>query len=252
MTALDDGATGIGLPGDAAFETATSTFNLAAAPNPAAAATVGSVADIQAALRYAKANRLNVRAHTTGHAAGSFGSMSDALLVRTAMAGVVEIDTTGRSARVPAGAVWGDVVAATSPCGLASAHGTASSVGVIGYLLRGGVSFYGRELGLAPNTIRAIELVTADGSLVRVDAHNDADLFWALRGGGGGFGVVTAVEIALFAVPARRSGRWRGAPMSSRRGGCGPSTHRVARRPVCVWSTCRRDRTYRKHSHPAR
>ena len=202
MTAQDDGVPDIGLPGDPAFEAATSTFNLAAAPDPAAATTVGSVADVQAALKYAKANRLTVRAHTTGHAAGSFGSMRDALLVRTAMSGVVEIDTAGRSARVPAGATWGDVVAATSPSGLASAHGTASSVGVIGYLLRGGVSWYGREMGLAPNTIRAIELVLADGSLVRVDAHNDTDLFWAIRGGGGGFGVVTAVEIALFPVPA--------------------------------------------------
>lgn len=199
---LDDGVTGIGRPGDAAFEAATRTFNLAAVPNPAAATTVRTVADVQAALKYAKANRMNVRTHTTGHAAGSSGAMPDALLVRTAMAGVVEIDTAGRSARVPAGAVWGDVVAATSPCGLVSAHGTASSVGVIGYLLRGGVSFYGRELGLAPNTIRAMELVTADGSLVRVDAHNDPDLFWAIRGGGGGFGVVTAVELALFPVPA--------------------------------------------------
>lgn len=202
MTRLDDGVTGIGVPGDAAFEAATRTFNMAAPPNPAAATTVRSVADVQAALRYAKDNGRDVRTHTTGHAAGTFGPMPDALLIRTAMAGAVEVDTAGRSARVPAGALWGDVVAATSPCGLVSAHGTASSVGVIGYLLRGGVSFYGRELGLAPNTIRAIELVTADGSLVRVDANHDADLFWALRGGGGGFGVVTAVEIALFHVPA--------------------------------------------------
>ncbi|HEX4720879.1 MAG TPA: FAD-binding protein [Pseudonocardiaceae bacterium] len=202
MTEPDDETTGIGRPGDPAFTAATRTFNLAAPPSPAAATTARTVADVQHAVRHAVANGLGVRAHTTGHAAPSFGSMADALLVRTALAGDVEVDVANRIARVPAGALWGDVVAATSPHGLVSAHGTASSVGVVGYLLRGGVSFYGRELGLAPNTVRAIELVVADGSVVRVDADHDADLFWALRGGGGGFGVVTAVEIALYEVPA--------------------------------------------------
>jgi hypothetical protein len=200
MTTLDDGVTGIGRPGDTAFEAATRTFNLAAEPAPAAATTARTVADVQAAVRYATDNGMGVRTHTTGHAAATFGPMADALLVRTKLAGEVEVDVTGKTARVPAGALWGDVVTATSPYGLVSAHGTAASVGVVGYLLRGGVSFYGRELGLAPNTIRAIELVVADGSVVRADAEHDADLFWALRGGGGGFGVVTAVELALFDV----------------------------------------------------
>jgi hypothetical protein len=197
-----DSVTGPGLPGDAAYEAATRTFNLAAAPTPAAATTAHTVADVQRAVRYATGNGLSVRTHTTGHAAATFGPMADALLIRTALRGEVEVDVAARTAKIPAGTVWGDVVAATSPHGLVSAHGTSATVGVVGYLLRGGVSFYGRELGLAPNTIRAIELVVADGSVVRVDADHDNELFWALRGGGGGFGVVTSVEIALFDVPA--------------------------------------------------
>lgn len=202
MTTLDDSVTGVGRPGEPAFQAATRTFNLAAEPAPAAAVTAYSLADVRSAIRHASAERLSVRVHTTGHAAATFGPMSDALLIRTALRGDVEVDTAARTARVPAGAVWGDVVAATSPHGLVAAHGTSSTVGVVGYLLRGGVSFYGRELGLAPNTIRAIELVVADGSHLRVDAGHDPELFWALRGGGGGFGVVTAVEIALSEVPA--------------------------------------------------
>ena len=202
MTALDDGVTGVGLPGAPVFEAATRTFNLAAEPTPAAATTARTVADARAAVRYAAANGLSVRTYTTGHSASSFGPMADALLVRTALRGGVEIDRAARTARLPAGTVWGDVVAATSPYGLASAHGSSATVGVVGYLLRGGVSFYSRALGLASNTIRAVELVIADGSVVRADATHDAELFWALRGGGGGFGVVTSVEIALFDVPA--------------------------------------------------
>jgi FAD/FMN-containing dehydrogenase len=90
------------------------------------------------------------------------------------------------------------VAEATAPHGLAAPHGSARTVGVVGYLLRGGISFYGRKVGLAANSVRAVELVTADGDVRRADATSDPELLWALRGGGGGFGVVTAVEVDLF------------------------------------------------------
>ncbi|MFC7613511.1 FAD-binding protein [Actinokineospora soli] len=102
--------------------------------------------------------------------------------------------------------MWKDVVAATAPHGLVPPHGSAGTVGVVGYLLRGGISFYGRKVGLAANSLRAVELVTADGELRRVDADNDPELFWAVRGGGGGFGVVTAVEVALFPAATVHTG----------------------------------------------
>ncbi|UVS79660.1 FAD-binding oxidoreductase [Actinokineospora sp. UTMC 2448] len=198
-------------PGSPEFDAATRTFNLAAPAAPAAAVTATTVAEVRAAVEHAAARGLRVRAHTTGHAAATFGPMDDALLVRTELGGGVEVDAEAKTARLPAGTRWGAVVEATTPHGLVSAHGTSPTVGVVGYLLRGGVSFYGRLFGMATNTIRAIELVTADGAHRRVDAESDPDLFWALRGGGGGFGVVTAVEIALFPVTSVITGAafWR-------------------------------------------
>lgn len=188
----------IALPGDPAYAEATQVFNLAAPANPAAAVTVRTVEDVRTALRHARAGGLPVRVHTTGHASGSAAPMGSALLIRTALDGPVEVDPARRVARIPAGTRWAAVVAATTPHGLVPPHGSAATVGAVGYLLRGGISFYGRAIGLAANSVRAIELVTADGEHKRVDAEHDPELFWALRGGGGGFGVVTAIEVGLF------------------------------------------------------
>lgn len=188
------------LPGEPAYNTATQVFNLAAPARPAAAVTARTIEDVQAALRYARAGGLPVRMHTTGHAAGGVAPMDAALLIRTELEGPVEVDTARRVVRIPAGTRWGAVLKATAPHGLVPPHGTAATVGAVGYLLRGGISSYGRALGVAANSVRAVELVTADGALRRVDADQDPDLFWALRGGGGGFGVVTAIEVALHPV----------------------------------------------------
>lgn len=187
-------------PGSPEYEQATAAFNLAAPPRPAAALTTRTIGQVQAAVRTAAQTGLPVRVHTTGHASGAVRPAGGTLLVRTKLTGGVEIDPAGRTACIPAGTTWGEVVRAAAPHGLAAAHGSAEGVGVVGYLLGGGVSFYGRSTGLAVNTIRAIELVTPDGTLVRADAEHEPELFWALRGGGGGFGVVTSVEIALFPV----------------------------------------------------
>lgn len=202
MTTVDHGGMRVALPGDDAFDAATQVFNLAAPANPAAAATVRTVDDVKAAIAHARSAGMRVRVHATGHAAPTAHPMTDALLIRTRLRGGVTVDARRRVARVAAGTLWGDVVAAAAEHGLAAPHGSSGTVGVVGYLLRGGMSFYGRSTGLAVNSVRAIELVTADGTLRRVDATADPELFWALRGGGGGFGVVTAIEIALF--PASR------------------------------------------------
>lgn len=188
----------ISQPGDPAYDAATAVFNLAAPARPAAAVTARTVDDVRAAVRHARDNGLPVRVHTTGHSAGSVAPMDGALLIRTELDGEVEVDAADRVARIPAGTRWKTVVKAVAPHGLAAPHGSAGTVGAVGYLLRGGISFYGRTVGLAANSVRAIELVTADGELRRVDARQDPELFRALRGGGGGFGVVTAVEVALF------------------------------------------------------
>jgi hypothetical protein len=106
-------------------------------------------------------------------------------------------DAEARIARVQAGADGGELVDAAAAHGLAALAGSARSVGVAGYALSGGISWLGRKHGLAANSVEAVELVTADGRIVRSDRENESDLFWALRGGGGGFGVVSALELRL-------------------------------------------------------
>jgi FAD/FMN-containing dehydrogenase len=109
--------------------------------------------------------------------------------------------------RAEAGVLWRDVVAAAAGHGLAGLTGTSSDVGVVGYTIGGVVSWLGRAYGLAANNVEAIELVTADGRLVRADARTETDLFWALRGGGGSFGVVNAIELRLFPVTEGYAGQ---------------------------------------------
>ncbi|MFD0692223.1 FAD-binding oxidoreductase [Actinomadura fibrosa] len=189
---------GVSLPGEPGYEKATRVFNLSAPARPAAAVTATTPEQVQAAVRYARAARLPVRVHTTGHASAAGRPMDGALLVRPRLRGRVRADAGRRIARIPAGTTWGEVVREVARQGLAVAHGSSALVGAVGYLLGGGVSFYGRTAGLASNAVRAVELVTADGEARRVDAASDPELFWAVRGGGGGLGVVTAVEVGLF------------------------------------------------------
>jgi hypothetical protein len=156
------------------------------------------VEHVQEAVRFARAYRLRIAAQTTGHLAQTLPDLRDTLLLRLELHdGEVSVDPVARTARIKAGARWADVVEAVAPHGLAVMHGSSPSVGVVGYLLGGGLSFYGRAHGLAVNHVRALEVVTADGTRRRVDHCNGADLFYALRGGGGNFAIVTAVEIGL-------------------------------------------------------
>lgn len=112
----------------------------------------------------------------------------------------VEIDHVARRARVEAGALWQDVATAAAEYGLAGLAGSSADVGVVGYTLGGGIGWLARKYGLACNSVVAVELVTADGTHVRTDAEHDRDLFWAVRGGGGSFGIVTALEFSLYPV----------------------------------------------------
>ena len=153
--------------------------------------------DVIAAIAYARARGLRVAPQGTGHNAGPLGSLADTQLLRTDAMRGVRIDPSRRIARVQAGALWLDVVEAAAAHGLAALAGSSPDVGVVGYTLGGGVSWLGRRYGLAASHVEAIELVTADGRHRRVDHAHEPDLFWALRGGGGDFGVVTAIELRL-------------------------------------------------------
>ena len=113
----------------------------------------------------------------------------------------IEIDAEARVGRYEAGVLWMEANPAAGEHGLANLSGSAPDIGVVGYTTGGGFGWLARRHGLACNSVRAIELVTADGEQRRVDADNDPDLFWALRGGGGSFGVVTAIEFGLAELP---------------------------------------------------
>ncbi|MCI4061235.1 FAD-dependent oxidoreductase [Micromonospora sp. R77] len=189
-------------PADAGYQAAVEVFNLAAPVRPAAAVTARTVGQVRAAVLDARRRGWPVRVHSTGHGSAAARPVDGGLLIRTRIAGEVRIDPATGVARIPAGTRWGEVARAAAAHGLAAPHGSSPTVGAVGYLLRGGVSSYGRQVGLAANSVRAVELVTADGEFRRVDVDHDPELFRALRGGGGGFGVVTAVELALFPVAA--------------------------------------------------
>jgi UDP-N-acetylenolpyruvoylglucosamine reductase len=187
-------------PPDDGFDVARRAWNLAVDQWPAAVVLPESARDVAAAVRFAAANGLRITAQGTGHSAAPLGSLDDTILLKTERMRGIHIDPQRRIARVQAGVVWLEAVHAAARHGLAALAGSSPDVGVAGYTLGGGMSFLGRKYGLAASNVTAVEVVTADGRLVRADRDNEPDLFWALRGGGGSFGIVTAVEFRLFPV----------------------------------------------------
>lgn len=183
-------------PGDAGWDDARRAWNLAVDQRPAAVALPETVDDVVDVVEHARLVGLKVAVQGTGHGAGA--PLDGTLLVNTSRMTGVEIDPVARVARVAAGTIWADVVDAAVPHGLTALHGSASDVGVVGYSLGGGVGWLARKHGLSSSSVLAAEVVTAGGEVVRADPETNADLFWALRGGGGSFGVVTEVEIALY------------------------------------------------------
>jgi FAD binding domain/Berberine and berberine like len=186
-------------PRASGWDAARRAWNLAADQRPAAVAQVESTEDIISAVRLARRHGQVVSVQATGHGAtGTVGP--DTIMIDTSALRGVEIDPDRRIARVQPGALWGDVVAPAGEAGLAALAGSSAGVGVVGYSLGGGLGWLARRYGLAANSITAVELVNAAGELLRVDADSDPELFWALRGGGGNFGAVTALEFALYPV----------------------------------------------------
>jgi FAD/FMN-containing dehydrogenase len=187
-------------PGSDAYAEGSAAFNVLLKQAPAGVVTPADAAACVAAVEYAKAEGLRIAAQCTAHSAEPLGDLAGSLLVRTGAMNSVEIDAERRIARVGAGALWGDLVPQASELGLAALHGSSPTVGIVGYTLGGGVGWYARKHGLACNRVTAIELVDANGAERRADADNDPELFWALRGGGGDFGLVTALEFELLPI----------------------------------------------------
>jgi len=175
-------------------------WNLAIDQRPEAIVVAESAGDVLGAVRYASQNGLRVAVQGTAHGSSGLGPLSGTLLLRTERMHGVQIDAGAGIARVEAGTPWIEVIQAAAEHGLAPLSGSAPDVGVTGYTLGGGLSFLGRKHGLAAHALVAAEVATADGRLVRADDDSNADLLWALRGGGGNFGAVTALEIRLFPV----------------------------------------------------
>src|SRR4051812_2301469 len=191
----------VAAPGDPSWDEARQAWNLAVDQQPALVALPENVDDVVAIVGFARENGLRVAAQGTGHNAAALASLDRTVLVRTSQMKGVAIDAAGRRARVAAGTVWAEVTGPASQHGLAPLAGSSPDVGVVGYTLGGGLSWLSRRHGLAANSVIAIEIVTADGRVVCCDRDNEPGLFWALRGGGGSFGVVTAIEFALYPAP---------------------------------------------------
>jgi FAD/FMN-containing dehydrogenase len=188
-------------PDHAEWDAARGGYDTAADLRPAAIVEARGLADIQTAMMFARAQGYGIAPQSTGHGAAALASLQDTILLRTTDLSGVEIDPVARVARVYPGTTWGELAAAAGEHGLAGLAGTHDSVGVVGFTLGGGLGRLGRAHGLACNSVRAIELFTTDGRFVRTDAEHEPELFWALRGGGVGAGVVTALELELYPVP---------------------------------------------------
>ncbi|MGB3731130.1 FAD-binding oxidoreductase [Microbacterium sp.] len=193
---------GLLLPDDPGYDEACTPWNLAAVQHPLAVAeptTIAEAARIVAAVT-AAGNRIAPQA--SGHGAMPLAErgLEDAVLLRLHRLTGVQIDAEHRIARVLGGTQWRDVIDAAAVHGLAARHGSSPDVSVSGYLLGGGLSFYAREHGLAAHHVKALEMITATGEIVRATVEDHPDLFWALRGGGGSFGAVVAMEIELLPI----------------------------------------------------
>lgn len=190
----------IATPNDPDWDQARAAWNLTADQRPSAVALVESAEDVAKTVRFAAENDLRVSAQGSGHGALSLPALEDTILVKTERMRGVEVDTEAQTARVEAGVLSLELAEAAGAQGLSSLPGTSPDVCVTGFTLGGGLSWLGRRYGFACNRVRAVELVTADGEARTVDAESEPDLFWALRGGGGDYAVVTALQVALVPV----------------------------------------------------
>jgi len=190
----------IATPSDSDWDEARAAWNLVADQNPEAVALVESAEDIAATVRFAAQHDLRVAGQGTGHGAAPLGPLEGTILIKTERMRGIEVDPSARTARIEAGVLSAELGIAASEHRLSALPGSSPDVGTVGYTLGGGMSWLARAHGFACNHVRAIELVTADGEARTVDGGNNPDLFWALRGGGGGYAIVTALQLDLLPI----------------------------------------------------
>ena len=187
-------------PGEPEYEDACTLFNGMIETRPRHVARCSHPHQVSAALAFARVRDLRVAVRGGGHSVAGLSLVEDGLVIDVRGLRELVVDPERRIARVGGGLIWAEVDAATQEHGLAAVGGRVSTTGVAGLTLGGGSGWLERKHGLACDNVVAIELVTASGEPLRASADEHAELFWALRGGGGNFGVVTAIELALHPV----------------------------------------------------
>ena len=185
-------------PGDASYDAERMAWNLTVDQHPALIVKPVKTEDIVATIQFANQIDLPVSVQSTGH--GVTFPANGSMLINTSLMNGVTIDSNAQTATIQAGATWGIVLERAQTAGLAPLLGSSPGVGAIGYTLGGGLGWLARKYGLATDSVRSFELVSVDGRLLQADPTQNSDLFWALRGGGGSFAIVTAMEIQLYPV----------------------------------------------------
>ncbi|WLP90796.1 FAD-binding oxidoreductase [Gordonia sp. NB41Y] len=193
------------LPGDPGWPAASSAWNLAVPQRPAAVVVAESAADVVTAVRFALRHHIRVSAQPGGH--GATTALDDTILIRTRGLADIWIDADNAIARVGAGVKWVELQSALDGTGLTGPMGSSGDVSVTGFCLGGGLSMFGRTTGVGAHAVRAAEVVDGLGRHRWIDDSTDPELMWALRGGGGDFAIVTAVELSLTAAPEISGGR---------------------------------------------
>jgi FAD/FMN-containing dehydrogenase len=187
-------------PGDAGYEQARKLYNGMIDKRPALIACCVDIADVIGAVNFARENKLTLAVRGGGHNGAGLASCDGGLVIDLSRMKGIRVDPAARTARVEGGCTWGEVDHATHALGLATPSGFLSSTGVGGLTLGGGIGYLSRTLGLTIDNLIGVDMVLADGSFVTASAKEHPDLFWAVRGGGGNFGVVTSFEFQLHPI----------------------------------------------------
>ena len=181
-------------PGDAGYDDACRIWNAMIERRPALVVRPRDAGEVAACIDFVRESRLPLSIRGGGHNIAGTALSDGGVMIDFSTHKQVEVEPSTRHVRVQPGAAWADVDRATQPCGLVVPGGIVSATGVAGFTLGGGFGWVSRRYGFAADNLRAVEIVTADGQVRRASAEENPDLFWALRGGGGNFGVVTAFE----------------------------------------------------------
>src|SRR5438270_9789677 len=184
-------------PNDEGYDAARKVYNGMIDKHPALIARCADVADVIAAVNFGRENNLLVSIRGGGHNAGGLGVCDDGLVIDLSLIRYTHVDPQTRTVRVGGGSTWGDVDHATHAFSLAVPSGIISTTGVAGLTLGGGLGYLTRQYGLAIDNLLEVSIVLANGSYVKASAAENPDLFWALQGGGGNFGVVVSFLFKL-------------------------------------------------------